>query len=381
MSRVLIASSHFYPRTGGVERYVFELAKGLAERHGHVVTVLTTGPSRSRIQSDRVGEVKVVRVPTWASLSSAPLSPTWLWQLRRVILSERPDLINTHAPQPGLPDLVSLTTPPSIPLLATYHSGSLKKGGWTDTVIAGYETSVLPRVLRRSAAVVVTGPAVAEEPYIPEGKVEYIPPGVDTSVFRPDLDSIRRPGQLVYVGRMDRDSAWKGVSTLLRAMGILAATHPQARLQLVGDGDAVEDHRREAAQIGLDDRVEFTGRLDGSDLARAYQAASALVLASETAAESFGMVLIEAMACGTPVIGTRAGGIPGVIDDTGGGVLAPPRDPPALARAMARLLDDPVEASNLGRRGQEAVQHRYTWRRTADAYDRLVRDHLTTDRR
>jgi len=376
MSRVLIASSHFYPRTGGVERYVFELAKGLAEWHGHTVSVLTSGPSHSGVQYDRVGQVKVVRVPTWARLASAPLSPTWLWQLRRVILSEKPDLINTHAPQPGLPDLVSLTSPASVPLIATYHSGSLKKGGWTDPVIAAYETAVLPRILRRSAVVVVTGPAVAEEPYVPEGKVEYIPPGVDTAVFRPGPDSARRPGQLVYVGRMDRDSAWKGVSTLLQAIGLLAATHPQARLQMVGDGDAVEDHRREVARLGLGDRVEFTGRLDGPDLARAYQAARVLVLASETAAESFGMVLIEAMACGTPVIGTRAGGIPGVIGDTGGGVLAPPRDPAALARAMARLLDDPLEASDLGRRGQEAVQHRYTWRRTADAYDRLVRGHV-----
>jgi len=374
--RLLIASSHFYPRTGGVERYVYEVAKGLAEWHGHVVTVLTSGPSRSRVETERIGEVKVVRVPTWASLSSAPLSPTWLWQLRRVVSDERPELINTHAPQPGLPDLVALTAPAAVPLVATYHSGSLRKGGWTDVVIGGYEASFLPRVLRRSAAVVVTGRAVAEEPYIPDGKVEYIPPGVDTAIFRPNPGSVRRSDQLVYVGRIDRDSGWKGISTLLRALRLLALSHPQVRLQMVGDGDAIEDYRREAAELGLTDQVDFLGRLDGTNLARAYQSASALVLASETAAESFGMVLIEALACGTPVVGTRVGGIPSVIEDTGGGLVAPARDPEALAKAIARLLDDPAAAAEMGRRGELAVHQRYTWRHTADAYDQLMRHHL-----
>jgi len=377
----LIASSHFYPRTGGVERYVFEVAKGLAEWHGHAVTVLTSGPSRSRVETDRIGEVKVVRVPTWTSLSSAPLSPTWLWQLRRVVSHEKPQLINTHAPQPGLPDLVALTSPPSVPLVATYHSGSLKKGGWTDVVIGRYEASLLPRVLSRSRTVIVTGQAVAEEPYIPDDKVEYIPPGVDTAVFHPDPSSVHQPGQLVYVGRIDRNSGWKGISTLLRALRLLALTHPSVRLQMVGDGDAIEDYRREAAQLGLADRVEFTGRLDGPDLARAYQSAGALVLASETAAESFGMVLIEALACGTPVVGTRVGGIPGVIEDTGGGLLAPARNPEALAGAIGRLLDDPAAAAAMGRRGQQAVHQRYTWRHTVDAYDRVVRGHLVVTAR
>jgi rhamnosyl/mannosyltransferase len=177
---------------------------------------------------------------------------------------------------------------------------------------------------------------------------------------------------VLYVGRIERSSAWKGIATLLDAMATVVAARPGVRLRMVGAGDAVEQHLDHASRLGIRDLVDFTGPLAGQDLARAYSDASVLVLPSETEAEAFGMVLIEALACGTAVVGTAVGGPPHVIADTAGGLVVPPRDPAALAAALMELLDDDARRSGLARRGREAVLARYTWSTVVDSYEAII---------
>jgi glycosyltransferase involved in cell wall biosynthesis len=118
--------------------------------------------------------------------------------------------------------------------------------------------------------------------------------------------------------------------------------------------------------------VRFRGQLRGDDLVRAYQHAAVAVLPSRTEAESFGMVLIEAMACGTPVIGSRVGGVPFVVRDGVDGLLVPPADATALAQACTRLLTDERLARSMGDAGREAAVERFSWTRgmaaTADIF-------------
>ena len=132
---------------------------------------------------------------------------------------------------------------------------------------------------------------------------------------------------MLYVGRIERSSAWKGLDVLLGAFAQIARAVPAARLELVGDGDAVDGLRRLAVGLGVQDRVDFRGALSGAELVAAYRRASVVALPSLTEAESFGMTLVEGMSCGRPVIGSRVGGIPGVVTDGHDGLLVPPGDP------------------------------------------------------
>jgi rhamnosyl/mannosyltransferase len=177
---------------------------------------------------------------------------------------------------------------------------------------------------------------------------------------------------VLYVGRIERASAEKGIRHLLEAFALVHAELPEAQLVLVGGGDAIEEHRRSAAALGILDAVAFRGTLSLAALVKAYQAASVVVLPSTTDSESFGMVLIEAMACAKPVIGSDVGGIPFVIDNGRDGYLVPPADASALAGACLEILRRPDLAAALGERGHRKVKDRFTWRIQIDKYRAIL---------
>jgi glycosyltransferase involved in cell wall biosynthesis len=363
MSRILLASPAFPPRIGGVESYAHRVGTGLRDRHDHDLVVLTTsvGIDPAEVRDD----LPVIRLPARLKVSATSFDPAWFSQIRGLVRRLNPDLIITNAPTPGLAD-VCLMVKRDIPAIATFHSGSMKKDRWAlDLLIRPYERAVLPRILARADAVVTTyrgGPFGSR----------FIPPGVDSTVFHPRGTVAKDPNLILYVGRIEHASAWKGIDTLIRAMAVLARQRPSLRLELVGAGDAVEHHSRMARSLGLGERVVFRGPLGGEELALAYRTASIAVLPSVTNAEAFGMVLIEAMACGTPVVASRIGGMPAVLNDTGGGILAEPGDPESLAYAIGSLLDDPERAKALAAQGARRVREFYTWDRVVDEYDDLI---------
>jgi D-inositol-3-phosphate glycosyltransferase len=162
--------------------------------------------------------------------------------------------------------------------------------------------------------------------------------GIDTSLFRPttpDPDIVRTDGTplLLWVGRLQ---PWKGVDVALRALREI----PQAHLMIVGDGETRADLERLAQGLGLAERVHFLGAVPRERLPSIYAAAD-LLLATSFASETFGIGLVEAQACGLPVVASRFGGFPEVIDEGRTGLLVPPRDPAALAAAVRSLIDDP----------------------------------------
>jgi glycosyltransferase involved in cell wall biosynthesis len=362
----LLASAHYPPRIGGVERYAHQLALGLAGR-GHDVRVLTTGPGPGPVTETEQDGLPVVRLPARWRWSATPFDPGWVRAVPRILASARPDVVITHAPVPGLAD-VCLAGRGGTPAIATYHSGSMRKGRpFADPVIGAYESTLLPRLLRRAEAVVTTYPGpVAGVP----GR--YIPPGVDPAVFHPDPGAVRDPDLVVYAGRVEHASAWKGIATLLRAVARLAATHPGIRLELAGGGDAVDHFRTMAAGLGIGGRVRFLGPQAPGELAGTFRRAALVALPSETDAEAFGMVLVEAMACATPVVASRVGGMPAVVSDTGGGVLAEPGDSRDLAAAIGALLSDSGLRAGLAAAGLARVVERYRWEAVVDGYEELI---------
>ena len=206
-----------------------------------------------------------------------------------------------------------------------------------------------------------------------------VPPGVDLSMFQPiDRDEARRKigysaGRLLlFVGRLER---LKGVEVAIRALALLRdRAHDDVRLLIVGedsrDGDESEKERLKevAAAAGVRDRVDFLGSMAHHELPFFYSAADVCVMPSYS--ESFGLVGLEAQACGRPVVGSGVTGLRSVVRDEVTGYLLDSHDPAMYAERIGRLLDNPELALQMGRRGRLLAQ-RFSWTRTADRLQAL----------
>jgi len=211
------------------------------------------------------------------------------------------------------------------------------------------------------------------------GRVFVVPPGVDLSMFQPlDRDEARRkigygPGRLLlFVGRLER---LKGVEVAIRALALLRdRNHDDVRLLILGEdsreGDESEKERLKsiASELSVRDRVDFLGSVAHHELPYFYSAADVLVMPSYS--ESFGLVGLEAQACGRPVVGSDVTGLRTVVRDEVSGYLVGGHDPALYAERIGRLLDNPDLAQQMGRRGRLLAQ-RFSWTRTADRLEEL----------
>jgi len=358
--RLAVVTPYFPPHIGGLEHYAYRVAKGFDAKEDWDVVVLTSNEGARRTKIELFDGLTVHRLAPWVRISDTPISPLWPGRLRRAMIDNRIDLVNVHAPVPYMADVAAAVCG-TRPVVVTYHAGSMVKNRQpADAFIRAYESWLLPRLFAKAAAVVAVSPSVRArflEPF--NGTVHVVPPAVDDEWFVPGRGPDRPT--VLYVGKVERSAGWKGIPHLFDAFHLILATLGDAELVIVGGGDAIEDHLKRAGELGIARSVRFMGALRGADLLRAYQQSSVVVLPSTTDAESFGMILIEAMACGKPVIGSRIGGIPFVIDDGTDGYLVPPGDATAIAVACLGLLKDPERAAAMGQRGLDKVKRDFAW--------------------
>jgi glycosyltransferase involved in cell wall biosynthesis len=201
--------------------------------------------------------------------------------------------------------------------------------------------------------------SVAREFRLPLEHVAVVYDGVDTDTFRP-LEAPKQPGGILYVGNSDDRN--KGARYLVEALGLLTERGRDLHLTVV-DRPIAYVVPALARDLDIEDRVTLTGRLPKEDLVRLYNQTQVFV--SPSLYEGFGLPAAEAMACGAPVVATTAGAFPEVIEDGVSGLLVPPRDAAALARAIERLLDDAELRRELGQGGRRRIEEHFSWRETA----------------
>ncbi|MBE0415745.1 MAG: glycosyltransferase family 4 protein [Dehalococcoidia bacterium] len=208
---------------------------------------------------------------------------------------------------------------------------------------------------------------------VPESKMRIVYPGVDTSVFK-RLDGYKKEsGHLIMVGRTDDRK--KGILYLLQALLLLKKDDINIKLTIV---DRVNPKKSFALDLirdyKLDGMVTFTGRVTTEELVREYSAAQIAITPSLY--EGFGLPAAEAMACEAPVIATKGGALPEVVKEGETGILVPPQDPSALARAIKRLLEDEPLRRRMGGEGRRRVEKCFTWEQTAkqiiDVYEEVL---------
>ena len=368
--RVLHVYKDYYPVVGGMENHIRLLARGSAAR-GLDPTVLVTGPRRSTEIQDIDG-VKVVRVGRLATFASTPISLALLSWVRRL----EADITHLHFPYPW-GEIAHLLLGRSGKTLITYHSDVVRQ----KNLLKLYRP-LLRRILAKADAIIATSPNyIRSSPYLGAvaAKCTVIPLGIDLGPFlephSEEVETIRQqygPSLLLFVGLL---RYYKGLGYLIKAMERI-----NAKLVVVGSGPMAEEWQSLANKLGLVDKVFFEGHVQDERLPAYYQACDVFVLPASHRSEAFGVVQVEAMACGRPVVSTELGTGTSYVNLHGEtGLVIPPRDPEALAKAATRLLDDEQLRMEMGERARERARlefsHEIMIDRVVDLYRSLLSDH------
>ncbi|GGW56595.1 glycosyltransferase [Streptomyces xantholiticus] len=363
---------------GGQNVHVARLAGALADR-GHQVTVYTRRDARDLpdLMPLRDG-VDVRHVPAGPpeAIPKDELLPHMLGfgrHLAREWQTRPPDVVHSHFWMSGLASLHAVREP-GLPLVHTYHAlgtVKLRHQRHADTSPPARISCEKEVGLGCDRIVATCRDEVRELAAmgIPADKVDVVPCGVDTDLFSPDGKVAERGAdrhRLIQVGRVvPRKGAAVSVAALTRLPGVellVVGGPPPGRL----DHDPEVRRLRDLAHgLGVADRVRFTGAVAGEDVAPLLRSADVVLCPGDY--EPFGIVPLEAMACGRPVVATAVGGQLDTVADPGTGRLVPPRDPDALARAVAGLLADPAGREACGAAGRRRVLSRYGWTEVAAA--------------
>jgi len=215
------------------------------------------------------------------------------------------------------------------------------------------------RVGRASVAVCVSRfqmDAIRSRWKIPREKIRMIYNGIDTDAFHPSSDGrAEQEKRLLFVGG---SNPRKGIDLVIEAFAHVHRRHPQVSLDLLGGWDW-RAQKGEAVRLGISTRIHFHPYVPHEDMPAYYRRAYAFL--APTRAESFGIASAEAMACGVPIVSTRTGAVPELIDDGVHGILVPANDTRALAEAILELLNDPRRADEMGQAGRRRAQRNFSW--------------------
>ncbi len=365
--RVLHVYKDYFPVLGGIENHIRLLAEAQV-RQGMDVTVLVTSLT-ARTHVEERGGVRVIKAARLAHVASTPLSLAFFAWLSRL----QADIGHLHFPYPP-GELGNLLFRPGRRTVISYHSDVVRQQG----MLRLYKP-LLWRVLRGADRIIAGSPNyIATSPYLSQvaERCTVIPYGIPLARFQ-KADSRRvqairdrfRPPLLLFVGRL---RYYKGLQYLLQGMREI-----DARLLVIGTGPMMQAWQRSTAAKGLQEQVVFLGEVPDDELPFYYHACDVFVLPSSERSEAFGVVQIEAMAAGKPVVCTELGTGTSYVNVHGEtGLVVPPRDPAALAGAIRTLLGDPDLRRRMGERGRQRALQEFSAEvmagRVADLYQDLL---------
>lgn len=346
---------------GGLEKVVYDLTR-LADRNQFELQVICLG---------EVGELATdyaalgIPVTSLGVLGKGIMSG--IRALSRVLRSDPPDVIHTHNPSPHIVGAVAAKWVGTRVVVHTKHGRNYPdefRKVWVNRVATWFTDQVV--AVSQDSAEVAT-----KIERITRHKVLTIRNGIDLNKFSGDFsEASRDPLRAIHVARLMYPT--KDQKTLLRAVRLIADREPKFQLNIVGDGP----HRNEIVQLAADLNLGANVRFLGCrhDVPQLLADAGLFVLSSVT--EGLSLTLLEAMAMGLPIVATRVGGNPEVVEDGTTGLLVPPQSPQAMADAMLSLIRNPDRAAQMGLAGRERVEEHFDLRKVVARYENLYVDLL-----
>lgn len=383
--RILIALTYYRPHYSGLTIYAERLARALAQR-GHAVTILTSQYDRSLPRFERLDGVQVRRLPVGLRISKGvimPSMPLWAWRLIR-----QADAVNLHVPQLDAALLALIGRLLHKPVVLTYHCDLRLPRGFVHA-LANLASNLANHITAMLSHQIVTNTQDYAEhsPFLRRylQKVIAIPPPITVAeVNDTEIEAFRQRYQLQpgdrLIGMAARFAAEKGVETLVAAMPHILARFPSAKVLFVGQYQNVLGEEAYAAKLTplieqLGEHWQFLGVLPPHDFAAFLKAAEVTVLPSTNSTESYGMVQVESMLCGTPVVASDLPGVRQPVLISGLGRIVAVHDSEGLAKAICEILDQPQGF----RANLEPIRNSHDPQTVAEQYEQIFTRLLSRD--
>lgn len=347
--RILTTLTYYTPHISGLTVYATRIIKGLVQR-GHQVTVLTSHYDRDLPRREEIDGATVIRPAVWLRVSKGVLMPSFFWHVARLL--RRHDLLHLHLPQfEAAPVAAYARLIARKPIVTSYHCDIELPPGWANRLFSPTINLSHRITAALSDRIVATSQDYAEHsPFLSRYKDRVLAVYPPCPTPQPEGKPLNLRHQyglgdgpiISFLGRFAEE---KGVQYLIDAVPEVLRSLPNARFVLAGQREKVFGERvyeRLLPKItALGDRLIFPGQLPSEHLADFFSQSDVVVLPSINSTESFGMIQVEAMLCGTPVVATDLPGVREPVRATGMGEITRPRDAAGLASAIIRVLTEP----------------------------------------
>jgi phosphatidylinositol alpha-mannosyltransferase len=354
--KIGLVSPYDYSFPGGVINHIAYLAHYLI-KSGHKVKIIApcTKNGAHYFEEEVTPVGRPLPIPYAGAVARVPISPWLPTQVGEILAQEKFDILHLHEPFAPMVSLSALLKSDSINV-GTFHACHNKPR------IYWLGKPIFQRWLTRlSGKIAVSKPALEHVSRHLPGEYCIIPNGIDTEHFCPNgprrEEFADGKTNILFVGRLERR---KGLAYLLNACATIKRSSPKFRLIVVGPGTVLRlRYKKLVEEMSLTDNVVFTGFISSAELPSYYRSAD-IFCAPATGGESFGIVLLEAMACGKPVVATNIQGYASVLADGEEGLLVPPRDEKSLAKALLSLLHNKSLRLSMGGKGLIKAE-KYSW--------------------
>ncbi len=370
--KIIQVAPYFQPHLGGVESHVLEISLEL-QRRGHEVKVYTSQYEHQLPEVESIDGVTVHRIKPLVNIFTTPLMP----RLRKELLNNPCDIVHAHIPPPFVEFFSARArNKTKIPLVLTYHC-DLELPNFLNKFISGFYRRTFGHysLIYTDKIIVTSNTYAATSRSVWHFDPVVIPNAIDTKKFNPQVDGskiIKRHGLegkkvVLYVGRI---KFHKGIEYFVSAAKFV---DKDVKFLIVGSGDYESVINDYIHDLDLEGRVIQVGKVPDYELPMYYAACDVFVLPSLTRLEAFGIVGLEAMSTGKPVIISDIPGVREVITDGREGYLAPPMEIENLAKKIKKLLSDPKLRARMGRTGRKKVVENFEIGKVVDQLEKVYR--------
>jgi glycosyltransferase involved in cell wall biosynthesis len=368
--KIVQICAFFYPFVGGVETTIMHMSREFVKKGNEVHVFCANWPENKPFEV--IDGIKVHRLPWQIMISYTPI----IFSLGKYLSKIDADIYHVHLPPPLMPEITRyIARKKRIPFVLSYHNDIVGRDFLTKALAWLYNRLVLGSSLDSANKIIVHTEGYVKRSSCLERykkKISIIPVGVDLDKFK---GKSQREMKVVFVGLLNQMHRYKGLDYLLKAMVKVVKKRPKAKLVVIGKGELKKEYEDLARDIGLGENVKFLGYVPWNRLVKEYQSAKILVLPSTNKQEGFGCVVLEALACGTPVIVSDQVGLADMVKKTGVGKVVPAKDVDVLASKIDWLLGDMAAWRKMNKKAKQVIP-RYDWKKISsevlDVYKSLI---------
>lgn len=378
--RILQITPFFFPSIAGIENYVYNLSNNLSN-NGHNITILTVNTEKVQKEEIISKNVSVYRCSLNFRYHKGLISIEFI---KRILSANDYDIYHVHIPFPlGLEIAVVASKIHNIPLVVTHH-GEYTKGNVLYSLISSTYSKICRTIsLKYVDWIVFLTQSYSESLKLNKKirkKIKIIKTGVDTQRFSTTNDGATlrkkygftdKDKVVLFVGSLSLYNRYKGVDYLIRALHEVRSVNDNVKLVIVGRGELVSELKELAKQLKLEKEVIFATSVSDEELPYYYALCDVFALPSISGPESFGIVLLEAMASGKPVIASDLPGVNDVVKDGITGYLMEPKNVKQLSQRILKIIKDVKRGKKFGENSQKVINEEYQWANIVEEFEEL----------